>query len=161
MPSDTSLHEHFRKLAARRQAILIEIANARERASRPLDRLNAGHIDAFAQVLSLRHQLIDDRVFAKRYPRLLVAEIWLTGNTLRMSGSYVALAEVVAQTKMDALGGVPTFAPKWLPEPGTGLTFFGCPDGARVPGTGAIDSWRPIPKFHCGNFASFGSDDLF
>jgi site-specific DNA recombinase len=31
------------------------------------------------------------------------------------------LAQAVAQTKMDAPSGVPTFAPNWLPDQGSNL----------------------------------------
>jgi len=119
LPSDASLQERIRKLGARRQAILIEVANSRQRASMPLDHRRPGHINAFAQVL--RQRLLVDKAFAKQYLRQLVTDIRLTDNTLRMTGSYAALAEAVAQTKMASVAGVPTFAPKWLPDQGSNL----------------------------------------
>ena len=52
---------------------------------------------------------------------MLVSEIRVEGEQLRVSGSNAALAQAVAQTKVDTLGGVPTFAPNWLPDQGSNL----------------------------------------
>ena len=65
LPSDSSLHDHVRKLQARRQAILIELANLRQRGSLPLNALKPGYIDAFARVL--REKLLKDKGLAKQY----------------------------------------------------------------------------------------------
>ena len=116
---DASLQERVRKYQARRQAILIELANLRQRGSLPLSYLKPGHIHAFSQVL--REKLLVDKGFAKQYVRLLVADIRLEGNTLRMTGSYAALPEAVAEAKTGTHGGVPTFASRWLPDQGSNL----------------------------------------
>ena len=52
---------------------------------------------------------------------MLVTEIRVEGEQLRVTGSNAALAQAVAQTKMDTRAGVPTFAPDWLPDQGSNL----------------------------------------
>jgi site-specific DNA recombinase len=119
LPLDASLQERARKLQTRRQEILIEIGNLRQRESLPAAGLKPGYIDAFAQVL--RTRLLGDKHLAKQYLRLLVTAIRLTGQELKITGSYAALAQAVAQTKTGTHDAVPTFDPKWLPDQGSNL----------------------------------------
>ena len=67
----------------------------------------------------LRSKLLGNKAFAKQYLRVLVTEIRVEGEQLRVSGSNAALAQAIAQTKMGASDGVPTFAPNWLPDLGS------------------------------------------
>ena len=46
---------------------------------------------------------------------MLVTEIRVEGEQLRVTGSNAALAHAVAQAKVDTRE-MPTFAPDWLPE---------------------------------------------
>ena len=116
---ESLVQQRARKLATRRQEILIELGNLRQRESLPLVTLKPGYAEAFTDVL--RETLVSDKRLAKRYLRLLVAEIRLTGHELKMTGTYAALAQAVVQTKLSALGGVPSFDPKWLPDQGSNL----------------------------------------
>jgi hypothetical protein len=50
---------------------------------------------------------------------MLITEIRVDGEQLRVTGSNAALAQAVAQMKMDTPAGVPTFAPNWLPDLGS------------------------------------------
>jgi hypothetical protein len=78
--------------------------------------LQQKHIDAFTKLL--RAKLLENGPFAKEYLRLLVHEIRVNKREVKITGSYVALAQAVAGNPDDATG-VPRFAPKWLPEPGS------------------------------------------
>ena len=89
----------------------------RRRADLPLKTIGARQVDTFARVL--RGKLLGNKAFAKQYLRLLVSEIRVEGEQLTVTGSNAALAQAVAQTKMDSPDGVPTFAPNWLPDLGS------------------------------------------
>jgi site-specific DNA recombinase len=119
LPLDASLQERARKLQTRRQEMLIEIGNLRQRESLPKACLKPGYIDAFARVL--RAKFLGDKHLAKQYLRLLVTEIRLTGQELKMTGSYAGLAQAVTQTKTGTHSAVPTFDPRWLPDQGSNL----------------------------------------
>jgi site-specific DNA recombinase len=119
LPLDASLQERVRKQQTRRQEILIEMAGLRRREAVPLQNLQAGHIDGFARVV--RAKLLTNSGFAKQYLRLLVSEIRLDGPEIKITGSYAALAQAVAQTRKGVSDGVPTFASNWLPDQGSNL----------------------------------------
>jgi hypothetical protein len=69
----------------------------------------------------LREKLLTDKGLAKQYLRILVTEIQLNGDTLRMTGSYAALAAALAQSNTGTHDLVLSFDPKWLPEQGLNL----------------------------------------
>jgi len=50
---------------------------------------------------------------AKRYRRLLVDEIRLEGNELKVRGSYRKLADALGLMERTKLGEVPSFMPEW------------------------------------------------
>lgn len=52
-----TLQERAQKLKARRESILIEMAGTRRDSAMPLDKINAGQIDAFGKVM--RTKLLD------------------------------------------------------------------------------------------------------
>ena len=54
--------------------------------------------------------------FGKAYLNLLVDEIRLDGNQLRIQGSYRSLARAVSLAKEGKLGTVPSFVQEWRPE---------------------------------------------
>ena len=119
LPQDASLHERARKHQTRRQDLLLEMGGLQRRAELPLKTIGAQQVDAFTRVL--RGKLLGNKAFAKQYLRMLVSEISVEGEQLTVTGSNAALAQAVAQTKKDTLGGVPTFAPNWLPDQGSNL----------------------------------------
>ncbi len=99
LPQDASLQERVRKHQTRRQEILLEMGGLRRRADLPLKTIGARQVDTFARVL--RGKLLGNKAFAKQYLRLLVSEIRVEGERLTVTGSNAALAQAVAQTKMD------------------------------------------------------------
>ena len=113
LPLDSSLQERSHKLQARRQELLIEIAGQRRQQQVPDIKQN--QLTAFTK--ALRTKLLDRAGgFGKEYLKLLVREIRVKGNQAEISGSYSALAQAVAETKMGTLDRVPTFVPNWLPD---------------------------------------------
>lgn len=80
----------------------------------PLDKINPAQISAFGT--AMRTKLLDrENGFSKQYLRLLVNEIRVSGNEVRMTGSKAALMHAVLQKKMGTVM-VPTFIQPWLPE---------------------------------------------
>ena len=115
LPMDSTLTERANKLQAQRQALLTDIAGLRRLKHMPLDALGEKKIRAFTT--ALRERLIEkDRVFSKKYLKLLVEEIRYQNRQLVMKGSYAALARVVGESKRGTpQGEVPTFGLDWLP----------------------------------------------
>ncbi|WP_368492575.1 recombinase family protein [Janthinobacterium sp. Marseille-P9896] len=114
LPMDGTLQERAQKLKARRESILIEMAGTRRDSAMPLDKINAGQIDAFGK--AMRTKLLDrENGFSKQYLRLLVSEIRVEGKEVRMTGSKEALLNLMAQKKVGT-AVVPTFSHSWLPD---------------------------------------------
>ena len=115
LPMDSTLTERANKLQAQRQALLTDIAGLRRLKHMPLDALGEKKIRAFTT--ALRERLIEkDRVFSKKYLKLLVEEIRYQNRQLVMKGSYTALARMVGENKRGTpRGEVPTFGTDWLP----------------------------------------------
>ena len=115
LPMDSTLTERANKLQAQRQALLTDIAGLRRLKHMPLDALGEKKIRAFTT--ALRERLIEkDRVFSKKYLKLLVEEIRYQNRQLVMKGSYAALARMVGESKRGTpRGEVPTFGLDWLP----------------------------------------------
>ena len=117
---DATLQQRFHELKVRREAILTELAGVRRGAELPSSLLSMRRINDFCR--ALRAKLVaDDKGFAKRYLRLLVAEVRFTANEVRLKGSYAALAQAVGQSGTLAAAGVPSFVPGWLPDQGSNL----------------------------------------
>ena len=91
---DDLLRDRTDKLQARRQEILTEMAGLKTQTTLPVNLLRPKHIDAFTK--SLREKLLDNRAFAKEYPRLLVDEIRVGKKEVKLTGSYAAVAHAVA-----------------------------------------------------------------
>ena len=115
---DDTLRQRTDHLQAQRQAILTDIAGLKTKATLPAHILQQKHIEAFTRML--RAKLLENGPFAKEYLRLLVNEIRVNKREVKITGSYHALAQVVAGNPSDAMG-VPRFAPKWLPDQGSNL----------------------------------------
>ena len=115
---DDVLRDRTDKLQARRQAILAEIAGLKTKTTLPGNLLQSHHIDAFTK--ALRAKLLESGVFAKEYLRLLVDEIRVNKQDVKLTGSYGALAQaVVGVGNLGNSHGVPRFAPNWLPDLGS------------------------------------------
>lgn len=111
---DSTLQDRTHKIQVRRQALLVEIAQLKHQGTMPLSTLRPNQIILFSN--ALKDRLLNNKAgFAKDYLKLLVDEIRIEGKNIRMRGSYAALAQAIAQTKMGNPGGVPSFVPKWLP----------------------------------------------
>ncbi len=114
LPTDSTLTERAHKLQAQRQALLTGMAGLRRLKHMPLEALGEKQILTFTA--ALRERLIEkDRVFSKKYLKLLVEEIRYQNRQLVMKGSYTALARVVGESKRGTpQGEVPTFGLDWL-----------------------------------------------
>jgi DNA invertase Pin-like site-specific DNA recombinase len=114
LPLDTTLQGRSQKLQARRQDILVAIASLREKWQLPLSTITPAQVERFARALQTR--LLDTASgFGKAYLNLLVDEIRLDGNELRIQGNYGALARAVSLSKEGKLDKVPSFVPVWHP----------------------------------------------
>ncbi len=120
LPLDSTLQERSQKLQARRQDVLVASAALRDKWTIPATKLTPGHIAKFTQ--ALRERLLDTSSgFGKAYVNLLLDEIRLDGNVLRIKGSYSALARAVTLSKQGKLEQVPSFVPEWRPHGGSNL----------------------------------------
>lgn len=80
-----------------------------------ISQLGPRKIETFCKALKQRLQ---DKAssFGKEYLRLLVDEIKVEGQEVRLRGSYCAVAGLLNKTKVGLREEVPTFDPSWLPE---------------------------------------------
>ena len=115
LPMDSTLTERAHKLQAQRQALLTELAGLRRLKQMLVEALGEKQVLAFTTALRERF-LGKDRIFSKKYVKLLVEEIRYQDRQLVMKGSYVALAKMVGERKQGApREGVPCFVLDWLP----------------------------------------------
>ena len=120
LPMDSTLTERANKLQAQRQALLTEIARLRRLRQMPAEALGEKKIQAFTA--ALRERLLGkDRVFSKKYLKLLVEETCYQNCQLFMKGSYAAVEGVAGETKV----GTPPFDLDWLPGQDSNLRPFG------------------------------------
>jgi len=95
---NSTLTERAHKLRAQRQALLTDMAGLRRLKHMPLEALGKKQIHAFT--MALRARLLEkDRVFSKKYLKLLVEEIRYQNRQLVMKGSYTAKARAVGDSK--------------------------------------------------------------
>ena len=113
---DDTLRQRTAALQAQRQTLLTDIAGVKTKVPMPPQVLRQKDIDAFTRLL--RAKLFQNGPFAKEYLRLLVNEIRVNKREVKITGSYVALAQAVAGNLGDS-ARVPRFAPKWLPDLGS------------------------------------------
>ena len=76
----------------------------------PVERILPSDIDAFSKAIRTK---LRNKDFAKRYLRLLVDEIVVSGNTATMKGSYAALTSAITAIKKGTSGEVPCFNVDW------------------------------------------------
>jgi site-specific DNA recombinase len=111
LPIDSTLQDRAQKLKSERETVLIQMAGLKRRKTMPLDNVNPAKIDAFANALQTRLRDSTSN-FGKDYLRLLIDEIRVEGETATVRGSYGALADAVAEIKMDTTK-VPIFITNW------------------------------------------------
>jgi branched-chain amino acid transport system substrate-binding protein len=112
LPMDETLRARAQKLQARRGEVLLEMAKLKDRRQFDAQKINPASIDAFCKALKAR--LIDVQSgLGKAYLRLLVDEIQLEGNELKLRGSYRRMANAIGLVDKMKLGEVPSFIPDW------------------------------------------------
>jgi DNA invertase Pin-like site-specific DNA recombinase len=93
LPLDSTLTERANKLQAQRQALLTDMAGLRRLKHMPLEALGEKKIHEFTA--ALRERLLEkDRVFSKKYLKLLVAEIRYQNRQLVMKGSHPSARQI-------------------------------------------------------------------
>ena len=115
LPINESLTERAHKHQARRQEILIEMARLRGQKEMGLSKLGKNHITAFCKALKERFQ---DKAsnFGKEYLKLLVDEIMIVKDKVRLTGSYSSLTGALCNgSELGSLPGVPSSTLYWLP----------------------------------------------
>ena len=117
LPLDSSLKERAHKLQAKREEILASIAGINRKQSFPLAKINKQKIELFCH--AIKEKLFDKSAnFGKGYLQLLVDEILVDGNKIKMRGKKAAIAGAI--TKMDTpKKEVPIIVDAWLPGTGS------------------------------------------
>lgn len=110
---DELTHRRAQQNKTAREALLIKIAEAR---STPMpaeiEYLKPSQVDLFGK--ALRNKLLaKDSAVAKGYVNMLVDEVRVENDKATISGSFIALANVMHQMKMGTSKLVPTFIPNW------------------------------------------------
>jgi len=89
---DDTLAQRSKKLQARRQSVLLEMAGLRREKQMPTIKVGPKAIAAFSR--SLREKLLEPgSKFAREYLKVLVGEISLQGNQVHITGSSTANAK--------------------------------------------------------------------
>jgi site-specific DNA recombinase len=112
LPSDDTLRARAQKLQARRAEILLEMATLKDRRQLAVQKIDTGKVEAFCEALKARMTDAQSGL-GKAYLRLLVDEIRLEGDELKIRGSYRRLADAVGLLEKRKLGEVPSFIPNW------------------------------------------------
>ena len=112
LPMDDTLRSRAQKLQAQRNETLLEMAKLEDRNRQGLPKVDSSKIQAFAKVLEARLKDVRNG-FGKAYLRLLVDEIRLDGNELKIRGSYGQLGEAFGMLEKMKLGEVPSFIRDW------------------------------------------------
>ena len=108
-----------RKLRAKRQELLLQIARLDGQQVMPIQDVSATRAREFAQALRA-HLLEAKSSLAKRYLRALVHSVTVTEGKVEIRGPKAALAEGLrAYPKGHMLEQVPSSVQKWLPGTGS------------------------------------------
>ena len=117
---DDTLRDRSQQLQATRNEILAEIANLEDRRQIVLDKVDSARIDSFCEALKARMSDSQSRL-GKAYLGLLVDEIRLEGDEIKMRGGYGRLADAIGQTDKLILGEVPSHVMEWRPRQDSNL----------------------------------------
>ena len=112
LPIDDALRMRAQKLQARKSEIQIEMAELKDRQQLGAIKANMPKIETFCAALKQRMRNPDTGL-AKAYLNLVVDEIRLQGNELRIRGSYSRLASAIDLGSGMKPGEVPSFIPDW------------------------------------------------
>ena len=112
LPMDDTLRNRAQKHQAQRNEALLEIAKLEDRNRQGLPKIDSSKIQAFSKVLEARLKDVRNG-FGKAYLRLLVDEIRLEGNELKIRGSYAQLGDAFGMLEKMKLGEVPSLIRDW------------------------------------------------
>ncbi len=115
MPLDDTLREHSHQMKARRDNVLLEMGKLKDRHEMALRKVDMPSVQAFCGTLK-QTLAAPGSSFGKAYLRLLVDEIRLEGNELKIKGGYGRLADAIGSAggpKAMKLGMVPSFISNW------------------------------------------------
>ncbi len=117
LPLDTSTKELAHTLQAKRQEITASIAGINRKQNFPLAKIDKHKIELFCS--AIKEKLLDKSAsFGKGYLQLLVDEILVDGNEIKMRGKKAAIAGAI--TKMGTpKKEVPIIVDAWLPGTGS------------------------------------------
>ncbi len=111
LPMDQTLTERAQKHKARRDAVMIEMAQTRRHKEMPVALLTARQVEAFG--IALRTRVMDSEGgFSKRNLREFVSEIGFDGERVLMRGKKATLKAAAAQNEMGT-ASVPISVPNW------------------------------------------------
>ena len=117
LPMDHTLTDRAQKHKARREAVMIEISQARRQKEMPVAMLTARQVETFGA--ALRTRVMDpDGGFSKRYLREFVSEIRFDGERVLMRGKKATLMAAAAQKEIGT-ARVPISVPNWLLDLGS------------------------------------------
>ena len=110
---DETTHQRSQQLKTAREALLIQMAEARKTPLPPaIEFLKPSQVDNYGKMLRGRLQA-KDPASVKNSIQSLVEEIVIKNDEAIIRGSYAALAVALHQMKMGTSVQVPTFIPNW------------------------------------------------
>ena len=110
---DETTHRRSQQLKTAREALLIQIAEARTTALPPaIEYLKPSQVDTFGKALRLLLQAKDSSL-VKGYIQMLVDEIVVEEEEVTIRGSYAGLAHALHKMKMGTSNQVPTVIYDW------------------------------------------------
>jgi site-specific DNA recombinase len=112
LPMDDTLRSHAHEIQAQHNETLLEIAELEDSHRQALPKVDSSKIQAFSKVLEARLKDVRNG-FGKAYLRLLVVEIRLEGNDLKIRGSYAQLGDAFGLLEKMKLGEVPSLVRDW------------------------------------------------
>ena len=111
LPMDETLKKRSDQLRTARDALLIEVTNARQEMLAPVVQVLPSMVDTFSR--GIRRKL-QDKDFAKRYLQLLVDKIVVSEDVVTISGDKAKLASAIhAYKKKGTSEEVPSFMRSW------------------------------------------------
>ena len=114
LPMDGLLSKRAHATQARRQDILLEIANLERQRQLPNKLFSSLNVQAFCR--ALKEQMLDEQSgFGKAYLKLLVTDIRLMERKIVIRGGYGSLGRALARQKLDTSVEVPSLGYSWLP----------------------------------------------
>lgn len=109
---DEQLKARFQQNKAKRENLLIEIANMKRRRQSPLQTITPQKIEAVSKILN--RKLSESTLFARAYLKASVDEIRVRNETVSLSGGHASMANLIAANgQIDGTSSVPRFTPEW------------------------------------------------